>query len=273
MVAMNVWPTDAADGAVSSEARWRKMGRVWAPTGAVVGVGGGLAPSLAFPNLTVKSGAAWVDGHYTELPGDQVLPVTANGIAVVRFDPAANTAELLWRDAVSTPTQNPTGVWEFVVAQVTGSALTDKRSFTGGAGVVAGRVHQTAGIGLNANADNDIPMGAVDFLRGGCTMNAGHLQVPVAGLYQITAHLGSMHTTANAGYTGGFLVAAVTSTFLFRTGCYSAGLWAVGGANGTAMLAANDVIKLFVYPQIAAYTDPVYGWQMPSFISAYLIST
>lgn len=127
MVAMNVWPTDAADGSVANEARWRKMGRIWAPSAVVAGVGSDLAPTLAMPNLTVQAGAAWVDGHYTELPNSQVITATANGLAVVRFDPAANTAELLWRDAVSVPTQNPTGTWELPIAKTVGSVLTDLR--------------------------------------------------------------------------------------------------------------------------------------------------
>ena len=127
MVAMNVWPTDAADGSVATEARWRKMGRLWAPSGVVDNAGGEMVPTLAFPNLTIKNGACWVDGHYCELLGDQVLGVTANGLAVVRFDPAANTADLVYRDGVSVPAQNPTGTWEQPIAQIVGSALVDKR--------------------------------------------------------------------------------------------------------------------------------------------------
>ena len=128
MVAMNVWPTDAADGSVATEARWRKMARLWAPSGVAEGVGGNMAPSLVYPNLTIRSGAAWVDGAYCELTGDQVLAVTANGLVVVRFDPAANTAQLLYRDAISVPAQDPAGTWELPIAQIVGSALVDKRS-------------------------------------------------------------------------------------------------------------------------------------------------
>lgn len=127
MAAMSVWPTDGADGSVANEARWRKMGRAWARSGIVPDAGGGLVPSLSMPNLTVQSGAAWVDGHYTELAGSQVITATANGLAVVRFDPAANTADLLWRDAVSVPAQNPTGTWELPIAKTVGSVLTDLR--------------------------------------------------------------------------------------------------------------------------------------------------
>lgn len=131
MVAMNVWPTDAADGSVSSEARWRKMARYWVSTGVCAGQGADMLPTLAFPNLTVKAGACWVDGHYCELPGDQVLAVTANGLCVVRFDPAANTAQLLYLDGVSTPSQSPTGVYEIPIAKITGSTLADWRSLVG----------------------------------------------------------------------------------------------------------------------------------------------
>jgi hypothetical protein len=128
MVAMNVWPTDAADGSVANEARWRKMGRLWTPTGAAAAAAGSaLQPTLAYPNLTVKAGACWVDGHYCELPGDQVLGVTANGLAVVRFDPAANTADLVYRDGITTPAQSPTGTYELAVAKITGSTLVDMR--------------------------------------------------------------------------------------------------------------------------------------------------
>jgi hypothetical protein len=127
MVAMNVWPTDAADGSVANEARWRKMARHWVNTGVLMDFGGGLAPSLAYPNLTVKSGVAWVDGAFCELTGDQVLAVTANGLVVVRFDPAANTAQLLYRDAITTPAQDPVGTFELPIAQIVGSALKDLR--------------------------------------------------------------------------------------------------------------------------------------------------
>jgi hypothetical protein len=128
MVAMSVWPTDASDGSVATEARWRKMGRVWAGTGVVIGQAGNMVPTLAGTNLTVKAGACWVDGHYCELAADTVLTVTANGIAVVRFDPAANTAELLYRDGITTPAQSPTGTFEMVVGSIAGGVLTDARA-------------------------------------------------------------------------------------------------------------------------------------------------
>lgn len=127
MVAMNIWPTDGAAGSVANEARWRAMARHWAPSGIAAGVGNEMAVSLAYPNLTVQAGAAWVDGHWCELTSPQVLAVTSNGLAVIRVDPVANTAELLWRDGATTPTQVPNGTWELPIAKTTGNVLTDLR--------------------------------------------------------------------------------------------------------------------------------------------------
>jgi hypothetical protein len=128
MALLTVWPTDAGDGSVANEARWRKMARLWVPSGVCVAVGGEMAPTLAGLNMTVKSGACYIDGHYAELAADTILPVTANGIAVVRFDPVANTAELLWRSGTGlTPTQNQNGVWEQPIAAVVASAIADRR--------------------------------------------------------------------------------------------------------------------------------------------------
>lgn len=127
MADMSVWPTDGSDGSVATEARWRKMARLWAPSAVVKGAGGELAPTLAMPNLTIQSGACWLDGHYTELPASTVLTATANGLAVARVDPTINKAELVWRDGVTTPTQTPEGVWELPIYKTVASAGTDLR--------------------------------------------------------------------------------------------------------------------------------------------------
>lgn len=127
MPLLTVWPTDAADGSVANEARWRKMGRVWAPSGVVAGQGSEMLPTYASGSVTVRAGACWVDGHYCELASTQSVTVTATGIVVVRFDPAANTADLLYRDGVTTPSQSPTGTWELLIASMSGSVMTDRR--------------------------------------------------------------------------------------------------------------------------------------------------
>jgi hypothetical protein len=103
------------------------MGRHWQHTSVCPGVGGELKPTLAGTTLTVADGAAWVDGHFCEMLSQQTLSASANGIAVIRFDPIANSAELVYRDGVSTPTQSPTGIYEMVIGQITASVLSDRR--------------------------------------------------------------------------------------------------------------------------------------------------
>jgi hypothetical protein len=130
MALLNVWPTDAPSvGAVTSEARWRAMARTWAISGVVPGIGLEMEPTLAAGTITVKAGACWVDGHYCELTTNQNLTATVTGLIVVRFDPVANTAELLYRDGVTTPTQTLTGVYELVLGRIGTSVLVDLRSF------------------------------------------------------------------------------------------------------------------------------------------------
>lgn len=195
MVAMNVWPTDAADGSVASEARWRKMARLWVPTGVASGTGGAMQPTLAFPNLTIKAGSCWVDGHFCELPGDQVLAVTANGLAVVRFDPAANTAQLLYLDGVTVPAQSPTGTFEMPVAKIAGSALVDLRSIIA-ANAVIGRWRRVAGISVGPNTLTTIPWDTEDTDTDGLMVpgpvTGGQALIPPNrdGLYTVSGALG-----------------------------------------------------------------------------------
>jgi hypothetical protein len=130
---LTVWPTDGADGSVSSEARWRKMARHWVPSGVVPAsvdtLTGQLAPTLvAGPAIQVANGGCWLDGHYAELPTQQTVPVTANGLLVVRFTPGDNRTELLYRDAASAPTQT-LATFELAIAKMTAGAMTDQRLF------------------------------------------------------------------------------------------------------------------------------------------------
>lgn len=126
---MAVWPTDApADGSVATEARWRKMARYWAPSTVLAHYNGELQPTLTFPSLTVANGAAWVDGHLCELAGSSVLTATTDGMAVVRYTPSTNVAELIWRDGAGlVPAQIPGDIWEVVIARVVGGVLVDLR--------------------------------------------------------------------------------------------------------------------------------------------------
>ena len=222
MVLLNVWPTDASDGAVTSEARWRSMGRAWAPSAVINGVGGNLAPSLAGTNLTVQPGAAWIDGHYAELTGSQVLTVTANGLVVIRFDPAANTADLVYRDAATTPNQSPTGQWELPVAKIVASALQDVRAI----GTQGGLTFATQfGLGLWANPPN----GAI-----AVTLDNGWLWMRIAGAW--VARYGAELTLNGYSLASGVVFAVNNFTVASSSG------GAVANAGGITLPAAPGLV-------------------------------
>src|SRR5215510_10942152 len=129
---MDVWPTDGAAGSVSSELRWRKMARLWTNTG--VENLATLTPTLAAgPVVNVTAGRCWVDGHLCELTAPAAVPVTAGpGILVVRFTPADNHAELVYRDGVSVPTQTD-ATFEMPLILMSGGSMFERRALAIGA--------------------------------------------------------------------------------------------------------------------------------------------
>jgi hypothetical protein len=118
------------------------MARPWVPSGVDssllgLGAGNGLAPTLAAgPTINVTAGGCWLDGHYAELATPASIPATANGLLVVRFTPADNHAELLYRDAAVTCTQT-LATWELPVAQMVAGAMNDIRWFANTSGELA----------------------------------------------------------------------------------------------------------------------------------------
>ena len=144
MAQMTGWPTDGADGSVSSEARWRAMARLWAPSGVVAGFGGDLAPTLGSGVINVAAGAAWVDGHYCELATPASEASTATGLLVVRFTPADNKFELVYRDGATTPTQTD-ATWELPIARMTGGVMADVRVLLAPGGSGMTRIGHRAG--------------------------------------------------------------------------------------------------------------------------------
>jgi hypothetical protein len=179
---LTVWPTDGADGSVSSEARWRKMARLWIPSG--VKDPAALAPTLAAgPTINVTTGGAWLDGHYAELTTPASIPATANGILVVRLTVGDNRAELLYRDGVSVPTQTD-ATWELVIAGMSAGTMTDRRPIMSLATELS--VVPTAGIAVSA------------LWPAGSAVPGTNLGLWATGLYLATASFDVNVTTISA---------------------------------------------------------------------------
>jgi hypothetical protein len=171
------WPTDAGDGSVSTEERWRKMAQLWAPSGVVDGYMGRLDPDLSGSTVTVAAGGAWIDGHYAEQLTSSSVAVTSNGLVVIRFTPADNTFELLYRSGATTPTQTD-ATWELPIAQMSGGAMTDLREF-----VSRGRV-TTSTIDNEAVTAAKLSPGSVDaFIETGGNV-AGSGVITLTGSFQ-----------------------------------------------------------------------------------------
>jgi hypothetical protein len=140
------------------------MARQWLGSGVLRGLYSELAPSYAASVITTQAGAVWIDGHYAEIAAVANTPVTANGLLVVRFTPADNKFELLFRDGVTVPTQT-TATWELPIALMTAGAMRDQRPFVGPAG----------GMTKLAEAVVTAPTANVDFQN--IPLNYRHLRI------------------------------------------------------------------------------------------------
>lgn len=177
------FPFDAGSGSSITEDHWSKMGRLWLPSGVI---GGELLDLQVFgdstgPQVKVRTGRGWVEGHFYESDAEKILPIAANASgnprvdrAVLRLDKTANavaTAIVQGTPAASpvAPALTQTAsIWEVPLAQVavangfatiTAANVTEDRVFTGekwiaytpiwsgtgvalGNGVVTGRYHR-----------------------------------------------------------------------------------------------------------------------------------
>ncbi len=136
-MALTGWPTDAGEGAVATEDRWIQMARLWTPEGVVSGITGGMAPSFSAGQVTIATGAAWINGHYAVNDAAVIVPVTADGIVVLRYTAAGSIFSINFRAGVTTPSETA-AVYETVLAQMTGGVMADRRVFTSGNGGARG---------------------------------------------------------------------------------------------------------------------------------------
>jgi hypothetical protein len=263
MVAMDTWPTDLGDGSVANEARWRKMARYFTPTG-VLPFGGRLTPSLAGTTLTVQAGQAWVDGHFAELPAVTTLPVGANGITVVRFDPVANTASLEWRSGVTVPAQSPTGVYEMLVCSITASVLTDRRPMIYGS--PGCRIRSSVGTPpLTSGTSVQMQFDIEDYDSGDFhdAANNGRITIPAGleGIYTVGAYLSWGNNTP--GSTSIITIQKNNSIVLVRQDTRQLA-FAGTTCSWTGYLASGDFLTMAVWQNGATFSVAVNAGAYPT---------
>lgn len=135
------FPFDAGAGSAVTEAQWTLMARLWRPTGVVPADEGGNLDALEVYadgtglQVKVKSGEAWILGHYVRSTAEETIALAAAhatlgryDLIVVELDWANNTIQLSKvtgtassSPAIPSPIQSST-VWQLPLASVLVSA-------------------------------------------------------------------------------------------------------------------------------------------------------
>lgn len=127
-------PFDSGIGKVNNEAQLRELFRGMADNGVDFGFANGFSVygDSSGRQVKVRTGRAWVDGHYGESTSEKTIPLTTNTSGnpridriVLRVSPTENkiSIEVVVGTPAATPsapalTQSPTGVYEITLAQV-----------------------------------------------------------------------------------------------------------------------------------------------------------
>jgi hypothetical protein len=194
-MAQTYFPFDSGAGANVTEAQWSKMAQNWLSTGVIKSYNNELSVYADSTGMQakIKTGAAWIKGHYFESDAEEVLAIgTSNNTnpridrVIVRLDWTTNTIQLAVLQG--TPAASPTAPaltqnssrWEISLAQVYIGAnvstiavgnITDERTVIVNRNDIAGYLKYINGqdkYGLNANTwttllwsnPNDYIMGA-----------------------------------------------------------------------------------------------------------------
>jgi hypothetical protein len=196
-VAEIFFPFDAGAGANITEDQWRKMGDLWLKSGPVRGQ---LLDLQVFADSTgmqvkVRTGKAWIKGHYYENDAEKILAINAADPVNPRIDRvvlratfAANTVGLAVLQGVPAGSPSPpavtqsSAVHEISLAQVLVDAaaatiaagkVTDERVFAGSIAALELQtlINQAAGVNLSASADSLVESATVTLPTGWGSMD------------------------------------------------------------------------------------------------------
>lgn len=138
---------------------------------------------------------------------------------------------------------------------------------------VAGRMHSIGSITtINANVDTTIGMAGSDFLTGGVTYASNGITVPLAGLYLISAMIGSANGAGNAGLSGVF------QTMVHRNGTRALmdvrsdnGFFFSSTLTGYVNANPNDRFTLVLFCNVACFVDGINGNGVPCTLGVELV--
>jgi hypothetical protein len=168
------------------------MARLWVPDGVVRGVLNGMVPSFASGQITVTSGAAWLDGHYVENDAPAVTAVGADGLLVLRYTYAGSAWAFAFKSgAGAVPVQDAT-VYEIPIAFMAAGAMTDRRWLNDGMGGPRG----VLGYAQRVDADSAVGPAKTGLLT------VGPVTVPAGRRLRLHGHL--IVTVPTAGAIGIF---------------------------------------------------------------------
>jgi hypothetical protein len=154
-MAQTYFPFDSGTGSTVTEGQWSKMARNWIQTGILYDLANKLEVYADSTGMQVKvrSGAAWIMGHFYENDAEEILSIAASNPSnpridrvVLRLDWSNNQIQLAV--LTGTPAASPTPpsltqsstIWEISLAQVyVGAAVstiaagnvTDERTWAG----------------------------------------------------------------------------------------------------------------------------------------------
>jgi hypothetical protein len=190
----NYFPFDTGSGASATPARWRLMARLWYSSGVVPGYLNACVPSISGSVVTIQSGAMWIDGYYGESDSPKTVGVSGNGMVVARMDPTARSIAFYYVAGQSVPTQNPNGIYEIPIMQVTGATGTDIRRFS--APTPSNPVHARAcRVAAYATSTSLLTYGW-DTISFGTGFAGGIYTCPINGDYIVAVQIGFTSTGA-----------------------------------------------------------------------------
>jgi hypothetical protein len=269
------FPFDSGQGANVTESQWSLMAQNWLNTGVIKGA---LNELLTYADSTgmqvkVKSGQAWMKGHFYQSDAEVILAIAAANSSnpridrvIVRVDWTANTIQLSVLQGI--PAASPTAPaltqnssrWEISLAQVYVAAnattiasgnVTDERFYCGPdyqpnlpllmLGITGNSISipQSTQFVVNFNIQNAV--------NGGFTVaGSGLWNVPINGVYQVDAFAIIDSVDVNAGCTL-YLKKYTSSGVLINTMF----LTSKPANTGWTFITANTVLELTKGQQVA----------------------